>query len=144
MKKELQDKLYAEFPKIFADKDKSKQESCMYWGLAIGDGWYDIFHRLLTTLQWQTDKNSYKQVVAEQVKEKFGSMRFYYRFEETEQSKNCEFDRPNEYLRGLVDFATGMTGEICDVCGKKGDSGSKTGWIRVRCDEHRDNKIYEN
>ena len=35
MKEELQDKLYKKYPSLFANKDKSIQESCMAWGKAF-------------------------------------------------------------------------------------------------------------
>ena len=35
MKKELQDKLYNDFPKIFKQKDLSMKETCMCWGIEL-------------------------------------------------------------------------------------------------------------
>ena len=42
MTPELQNKLYEEYPKLFENRHKSMQESCMYWGVAVGEGWYNI------------------------------------------------------------------------------------------------------
>ena len=84
MKQELEDKLIKKYPEIFKDCDKSARESCMAWGLEVGDGWYDLIDRLCASLQWDTDRNWYPQVVAEQVKEKYGGLCFYYRTEDTE------------------------------------------------------------
>jgi len=62
------------------------------------------------------------QVVVSQVKEKFGTLRFYY-------------DGGDEYIRGAVDLAESMTGATCEECGAPGKVSDK-GWIRVRCAAH--------
>jgi hypothetical protein len=64
------------------------------------------------------------QVVATQVKEKFGTLRFYYR-------------GGDEHIDTLVDFAGLMSGSICDVCGSPGKI-REGGWITTRCDIHAD------
>ena len=46
MKQELEDKLIKKYPEIFKDCYKSARESCMAWGLEVGDGWYDLIDRL--------------------------------------------------------------------------------------------------
>lgn len=63
------------------------------------------------------------QVVAEQVKEKFGGLRFYYR-------------GGDEYIEGLVAMAESMSYVTCEVCGSPGKRNSG-GWIRTLCGEHR-------
>jgi len=42
MKAELEKQLFDKYPKIFGDHTGSPQETCMCWGLEVGDGWYDI------------------------------------------------------------------------------------------------------
>lgn len=61
-----------------------------------------------------------------QVKEKFGSLRFYTRRSTPEQ-------------RSMIYFAELMSGDTCDVCGAPGKAGGK-GWIKVRCDKHVNNE----
>lgn len=63
------------------------------------------------------------QVVAMQVKEKFGGLRFYYY-------------GGDDYISGLVDMAESMSYIICEECGDKGFP-NKNGWIRTLCDKHR-------
>lgn len=63
------------------------------------------------------------QVVASQVKEKFGTLRFYY-------------DGGDERIRGMEIMAESMSSRVCEVCGKPGES-NDSGWIKVLCDEHR-------
>ena len=63
------------------------------------------------------------QFVAEQIKEKFGTLRFYY-------------SGGNEYTSGVANMAEAMSGSICEVCGKPGSTGGK-GWIKTACEEHK-------
>jgi|688.fasta_scaffold354497_2 hypothetical protein len=66
-----------------------------------------------------------EQVVAKQIKEKFGTLRFYY-------------DGGDDYIRGLEAMAASMTSRICEQCGCPGTSRStkKQRWVLVLCDKH--------
>jgi hypothetical protein len=59
-------------------------------------------------------------VVAEQVKEKYGDLRFYYRGGSKED-------------RGVVGMAEAISGRTCEVCGNAGKIRG-TGWLSCRCD----------
>lgn len=63
-----------------------------------------------------------EQVVATQVKEKFGTLRFYYH-------------GGDDYIRGLEAMADSMSARICEECGKPGKV-RDGGWVRVLCDDH--------
>ena len=63
------------------------------------------------------------QVVAMQVKEKFGTLNFYYR-------------GGDDYIRGLVDMAESMSAITCEVCGQPGERRSD-GWIKTLCETHQ-------
>ena len=41
MKAELQQQIFAKYPKMFGDRTKPMTETCMCWGLEVGDGWYN-------------------------------------------------------------------------------------------------------
>lgn len=64
-----------------------------------------------------------QQVVVDQVKEKFGSLRFYYHGGDDE-------------VYGMVRMAESMSAVTCEVCGNKGKI-SGGGWLSCRCEEHR-------
>ena len=51
MKKEFEDKLFEKYPKIFRQKDLPKTATCMCWGIATGDGWYDLIDTLCHKIQ---------------------------------------------------------------------------------------------
>lgn len=61
------------------------------------------------------------QVVATQVKEKFGSLRFYV-------------NGGNDTTDSLISFAESMSFCTCESCGRPGQP-SDGGWIYVRCDD---------
>lgn len=60
-----------------------------------------------------------------QVKEKFGTLRFYY-------------EGGDEYVAGLVSMAESMSAVTCEECGVPGKTGGD-GWIRTLCDSCRTN-----
>ena len=62
------------------------------------------------------------QVIAQQVKEKFGTLRFYYQ-------------GGDDYISGLVAMAESLSGNTCETCGKPGHRTSG-GWIKTACVEH--------
>lgn len=66
-----------------------------------------------------------EQVVVTQIKEKFGTLRFYYH-------------GGDEYIRGLEAMAESMTARTCEDCGSPGVTRSteKKRWVRVLCDKH--------
>ena len=131
MKEELEKKLFEKYPKIFMDRDKSMQETCMCWGIECPDAWYDMLDRMCRSLQYDTDTNSYPQVIAEQVKEKFGTLRFYYRTEGGEG--NLEYK--DGYITGTIHTYENMSGDICSDCGINQNISSTKGWIAYICDE---------
>lgn len=62
------------------------------------------------------------QVVADQVKEKYATLRFY-------------FHGGDNYIEGAVALAESMSGTICEVCGVPGKV-CGIGWLSTRCEEH--------
>lgn len=63
------------------------------------------------------------QVVVDQVKEKFGTLRFYYHGGDKE-------------ISGMVRMAESMSAHICEQCGSPGTTGGKT-WINTLCNSCR-------
>jgi|APCry1669193128_1035447.scaffolds.fasta_scaffold12548_6 hypothetical protein len=112
---EMQEYFPKVYPKMFVGK---------YGGIAVGAGWANILVQLCQNIQHHLDwKNKdgeiVPQVVVQQVKEKFGSLRFYYQ-------------GGDEYVAGLVSMAESMSGVTCESCGVPGET-RRGGWIRVLC-----------
>ena len=121
------------FPKMFAGK---------YGGFACGQGWWPILEALCANIQshtdWRNDQrkrllenNKYvhpipeavPQVVVEQIKEKFGGLRFYYQ-------------GGDDNISGMVRMAEAWADGSCEECGAPGTSGGE-GWIKTLCPTHR-------
>ena len=111
MNRDLQQKLFDKYPKIFQDRELGVSQSCMAWGPEVGDGWYSIIDLLCYSVTYtfstsvMIDEEDGKrlgispttdfkgndpryflsveppQFVATQIKEKFGGLRVYYRLE---------------------------------------------------------------
>jgi hypothetical protein len=62
------------------------------------------------------------QVIASQVKEKFGTLRFYTY-------------GGDDYCHGVIDMAEYMSGRTCEECGTPGKRTSG-GWISTLCEKH--------
>lgn len=177
MSPELENKLIAKYPKIFRDTSKSPQESCMSFGLEVGDGWYNLIDTLCEALTYTftssievTEEDGKRlgiepwslrsepnrlyyyfaihppQVVADQVKEKFGTLRFYYHLEYDE--KNTELVKTNkypdlveankryrDYIDGIVHFAETASARICEASGDVGKLHVRGGWVKVLNEE---------
>jgi hypothetical protein len=127
MKQEHDEYLCKVYPKMMANRNAPMTETCMCWGFECGDGWFPILNQLMGNIQHHIDwKNRTEevvpQVVLQQVKEKFGTLRFYY-------------SGGDDYISGLVSMAESMSGIMCETCGNPGTRTSG-GWIKTACKEH--------
>lgn len=121
MKPELQEKLMNTFPKIFVQKDLSYAESCMCWGVEAPSSWFTLLYELCTKIQDRVDNHGLAQVEATQVKEKFGTLRFYY---------------IGGNIDDLVEEAELKSEKICAECGnEKNVKASPGGWINYLCED---------
>jgi hypothetical protein len=116
------------FPKMFSGK---------YGGFAVGKGWYTVLEILCDNIQhhidWKVKQGQeIAQVEVNQIKEKFGGLRFYYTGGDDE-------------ISGMVRMAEAFTDKLCEECGSIGQRRGG-GWIRTLCDAHekeRNDRIEE-
>ena len=101
------DELLARYPKIFAECRTSRYMAVCY------------------RLQYDTDHNEFPQIVAVQVKDKFGGLRFYVR-------------GANDFQHGQIEMARDISLTICDQCGNAGNHVSDRGYEITRCQAHVD------
>ncbi len=128
MNKKLQQKFYDKYPKIFVQRKLPMTETCMCWGIDCGDGWYWLIDNLCSSLQFDIDKNNEPQLEAVQVKEKFGTLRFY---------TNGSTDKQD----GMISLAEFMSSSICENCGEIGKTTTnKVGYIQTLCKKCRGKK----
>ena len=115
----------------------------MCWGFECGDGWYNILDQLMGNIQHHIDwkekqrdwairfnstaapedlrpvPDTIPQVTLDQVKEKFGTLRFYYTGGDDE-------------ISGMVRMAESMSGVTCEGCGNLGERRGG-GWVHTYC-----------
>jgi hypothetical protein len=117
--------LFTRYPKIFAEAQLPSEESAMGRGIECGDGWFGLIDALCQYLQETTDRGLEPQIVAIQVKEKLGGLRFYVRGSQASRSQ-----------RGAIAFAELLSQQLCEICGAWGATISATGNLRTRCGVH--------
>ena len=82
-----------------------------------------MLETLCGVIQNHIDQNkNCPQVVVEQVKEKFGTLRFYYQ-------------GGDEFVHGAVWLAESLSGHLCEECGAPGKR-TGGGWVRTLCEFH--------
>lgn len=115
----------------------------VYCEMSIGPGWYqliDVLSDQLTSyvrfknnhIKWMKenkpdkakDMHELPYPIIQQVKEKFGTLRFYA-------------DHVTDHGDGAISMAEAMSGTICEDCGAPGIRRSG-GWIRTLCDKHEE------
>ena len=117
MKTELQEKLFLKYSNLFDDK---KESPIKYYGIECGDGWYSLLDNLLSKIQ---ELNIPEEFYVEQIKEKFGTLRFYVSY-------------TDDNINTLIREAEFESEKICAICGKEGSiKKDGFGWIVCRCDE---------
>jgi len=112
MSPDLTQKLLDKYSKLFSNGQ--------FWGFECGDGWYDILDNLCGAIKEHTYDGD--DLYVDQVKEKFGRLRFY-------------LSREDDVIHGMVTLAEYMSGQICETCGERGQL--RTGsWLVTLCDMH--------
>lgn len=153
--------LVSKYPKIFRDYKGDPRHTCMAWGISCGDGWFKLLDdtcRKVTDLIGDKDI----QVIADQVKEKLGGLRFYYsislgkrpffattgfkirrwvfnhklgrQYRAIENFRKKFYKTTVEKIEDVISNAEIMSYKICETCG---EPGKRRGgfWITVACDE---------
>lgn len=141
-------KLCADFPRLYRGHGNSR--SAMQFGFEYGDGWFDLVYRLSAEIEAEAkklglDPDSDAWPCALQVKEKFGTLKFYCDTGAKtpaeglapEQAGNILSFRPWPSLKtigALIVNAERQSATICEDCGRAGKL-RRDGWWRTLCDE---------
>lgn len=113
--------------------DKLRQDyPLMYenaYDLYVGEGWQPIILALTKQIQSRIDwsvkvGHPIDQVTVQQIKEKFGGLRFYY-------------EGGDDTIDGTVNMAESWASHTCEVCGDRATK-KTNGWIKNVCDKHFD------
>jgi hypothetical protein len=130
--------MHESYPKIFSKP---------FGGFCIGPGWYQIVHSLCGNIQSHInhikctrekllEKNPYNhpipedidQVTVDQIKEKFGGLRFYY-------------TGGDNVIDGMVRMTESWAEHTCEICGNLGANRSIRGWLTTLCDVHYNERL---
>jgi len=144
------------FPMIFGDRNAPMNQTAMCWGFSHGDGWFLLLWNLCLKIEAilkEADKenalaptkatkepkaSAFEQFRVTQVKEKFGTLRFYANF-------------GSDGLATAINEAERLSGVTCEECGQpailrhqhtlSGDAqrDRHSGWLFTACDEHSRN-----
>lgn len=72
--------------------------------------------------------DSIPQVTLDQVKEKFGTLRFYY-------------TGGDDYISGMVSLAESLSGVTCESCGSPSEVQNDGGWMRSICNSCEEKRL---
>ena len=98
-----------------------------------GIGWYNLLHDLSLKIEkvlereaencklHEGEENEYDEMFAIQVKEKYGTLRFY-------------MSRETDEVSALIDKAEALSSQTCEICGVPATVRGTT-WFSVRCDK---------
>jgi hypothetical protein len=125
MTPELDEKLCKEFPNLYADRHASMMSTAMCWGFECCDGWFQLLYDLsqkLEELILKMPEDERSAIRASQVKEKYGTLRFYMTLETDEMYK-------------AIQEAEKLSARTCEECGEPGKTYVFNSWYYTRCEE---------
>lgn len=148
MKLELQAELFHRYPCFFRKPGKrffeldsvSNTEELIQdggpfddWGVECGDGWFSLVDRLSCECEKEIERLKSLGVPKErwprvaQIKEKFGSLRFYTRG-----------SLPDELRERILKVSEEESRCTCELCGAPRKPGSREAWHPTTCDDCAD------
>lgn len=130
MNPENTQKLIDAAPKLFSSVQKEAENRLAgrpYYSICFGcecsDGWFDLLLECATRIEAEINKlpaDEQQHYVAHQIKEKFGTLRFYMSHETEEMS-------------AIIRVAEEKSAITCEVCGSSGTL-RPGGWIKTLCE----------
>ena len=122
MTEDNEEKLLKSFPDLFMTDTLGIPK---FGGFQCGDGWYDLIRELSEKIDYEKTMQfgeESRELYAMQVKEKYGTLRFYM---------NVAIPEVND----LIWEYEAKSAVTCERCGKPGKI-RDTSWIQTLCDEH--------
>ena len=86
-------------------------------------GWSEILDRLCATIEDRIQENKLEEMYASQVKEKFGTLRFY-------------MSGYDDFIEGAIALTEKQSCHVCEVCGTAGRTEKIRGWLKTLCNDH--------
>jgi hypothetical protein len=113
----------------FPDQIQERIDAGRNCGSWIGNGWMDLVVQLDEQVA-QLDPD----YVIDQVKEKFGGLRYYISISEGVDQETCE------KIWSIIHEVEDKSFDTCDMCGQPGKrlNVNGSGYIATRCEQHKD------
>lgn len=129
MKHETELEFVKKYPKILRDYRGDPMHTCMAFGIETdGEGWNDLLDKCMEKLQYFCDLCSKDgrevQVVADQIKSKYATLRFYT---STYGATSIE----NNIIDDIIAEAERKSAYTCEATGKEGALCRRGGWFRT-------------
>jgi len=122
-----QQALFDAYPELFYYARETSPQGNVYpiaFGIACEDGWFQLLDNLCSSLSQYIKNKELAPVRVIQIKEKFGSLRFYV-------------NGADPYCSGMIHFAETMAACICETCGAPGSPGHLVGCYQTLCTDCR-------
>ncbi len=153
-----QEKIQKEFPFMqqYPDREDSVDLSIYQrYGFECSGGWYELIRECCRKITGKYEESGRPiDFIPEQIKEKFGTLRFYYSYADTpcgiqaldliDSGLSLRFDSENEamdegtkaFRKGISDIvrtAEQKSASVCEWCGKPGElrDNSDIGYYRI-------------
>lgn len=142
---ELQHQLCAKYPSIFREVCGEPSQTCMAFGIECGNGWHELIDLLCDSITHQVESANrlYPQlrfaVVAAQVKEKYGGLRFYVDYvydHELLQDADAmkRINKEIDTITGMIRMVERMSFRTCETCGGKCKPDLQSIYPRAECE----------
>jgi hypothetical protein len=120
---ELDEVLVRAFPNLYRDRRADMRSTAMCWGFDCGDGWFGLLWEASRVIEAEIVKlPEDERPRASQVKEKYGTLRFYMTSE-------------TEAMYAAIQRAEERSAVECETCGAAGEVRG-TGWLDCSCEGH--------
>lgn len=134
MNQELEAALAKEFPFMRREK-QAGTNLYQSFGIEAGSGWYELIRALcreITVVCAQAGRE--KDLVVDQVKEKYGELRFYCHLEGGTVEENRVL---NGKIYDVIDRYEEASAHVCELCGTPGELREvNMAWYQTLCGEH--------
>lgn len=114
--------LKEKYPELFP-ADVNSKTSISLFGIECGDGWHNLLDALCADIIKLAKEENVRFPVVRQIKEKFGTLRFYMDLEtDAMYERICEAELESS--------------KTCERCGEPGELTAVDGWYSTLCAEH--------
>lgn len=158
MRDDLEKALADEFPFMrrgLSAKEQTEQDGGVYdlysaWGLEMGSGWFQLIWDMCTEITAAYEEAGEPiDIVVDQAKEKFGTLRFYWRprdqkimfhaFDNLGGGSSMRvrpgFSEVHQKVGEIVSRYEKESAHVCEICGAPGCLRTNLGRVQTLCEE---------